>query len=58
VLVLQAENSKVKRCRFKSYIRCFWATCGFLDFKGNVRVCRHHPNPSGRFRRKEVLVFG
>ena len=47
-----------KKCKFNGDIRCFHETCDFVDFRGNVRVCRHHPNPSGRFKRKEVVVFG
>jgi len=48
----------VKRCKYDRRIRCFWSSCDFIDVKGNVRVCRYHPNPCGRFKRKEVIVFG
>ena len=58
VLGVHQEETIIKKCKYNSSIRCFWATCGFLDLKGNVRVCKWHPNPSGRFKRKEVTVFG
>ena len=43
-----------KTCKFNPKIRCFWVTCDFIDFKGNVRICRHHPNPFGYCMPKRV----
>jgi hypothetical protein len=36
-----------KKCKFSHEIRCFWSSCYFVDCKGNVRFCSHHPNPKG-----------
>jgi hypothetical protein len=47
----------MKVCKFDKGIRCFWVSCDFLDNFGNVRLCRHHLNPSGRSKRKEVVVL-
>ena len=43
-----------KKCKFNPEVRCFWFSCAFVDM-GQVRICRHHPNPSGRFTRKKVV---
>jgi len=47
-----------KRCKYDRRVRCFYESCGFLDLMGNVRICRFHPNPRGRFTRKEVIFIG
>ena len=39
----------VKFCRFSSRKRCFHESCSFIDSNGNVKLCRLHRNPSGRF---------
>ena len=46
----------MKVCRYHPDKRCFYSSCDFIDSAGNVRVCRHHPNPSGYFMRKRVKV--
>jgi len=47
-----------KVCKYRPDKQCFYSSCDFIDLKGNVRVCKHHPNPSGRLKRKEASVFG
>ena len=44
----------VKLCRFNPRIRCFHFSCDFVDSMGNVRICKHFLNPSGRFTRRKV----
>ena len=40
----------MKKCKYDANIRCFWFSCDFIDYFGNVRVCKHHLNPFGRNR--------
>jgi hypothetical protein len=48
--VNRSENFAIlKFCQHLPYKRCFHDSCGFLDSLGNERVCKFHPNPSGRF---------
>ena len=48
------QPKKVKTCKFDVLIRCYWSSCDYVDFKGVVRVCGHHPNKLGRFTRRKV----
>ena len=45
-----------KVCRFNARIRCWHFRCDYVDSMGNVRVCCHHPNPSGLCMPKRVRV--
>ena len=45
----------VKVCHYDSSHRCFHDTCDYVDNFGNVHVCKHHGNPSGRFMRRKVV---
>ena len=45
-----------KMCRFNLHIRCFWFRCDFVDFKGDVRVCGHHPNKAGLVTPRRVSL--
>jgi len=49
----------VKICRFNPRIRCWHFSCDFVDSMGFVRICKHHPNPSGYLmrRRRKVSVL-
>ena len=53
------ENKETQvYCKFDSSYRCFWSSCDYVDFKGVVRVCGHHPNKLGRFTRRKVSPVG
>ena len=47
------QPKKVKTCKYDVLIRCYWSSCDYVDFKGVVRVCGHHPNKLGRFTRRK-----
>ena len=49
---------KVKTCKFDVLTHCYWSSCDYVDFKGVVRVCGHHPNKLGRFTRRKVSPVG
>lgn len=40
--------TRLKHCKFILNRSCFHDSCAYLDSNGNVRLCRFHPNPSGR----------
>ena len=46
----------MKKCKYDTRIRCFFPRCYFVDFKGNVRICKHHPNPSGYIMPRKVSL--
>ena len=51
-------SKKAKFCKYDGNHRCYWSSCDYVDFKGDVRLCGHHPNPSDRFTpRKAVSVL-
>ena len=49
------KGTQAKTCKYNSEIRCFWnLSCDYIDFRGDVRVCGHHPNKWGIVTRRRV----
>jgi hypothetical protein len=58
-LASSEQGVVLKYCRYFPSKRCYYASCDFLDSLGNVRICKYHPNPAGRFSfRKSKVVKG
>jgi len=47
-----------KMCKHDPAKRCFHSTCGFIDSRGDVRVCWPHPNPMGYFMSRRLCGVG
>lgn len=45
------------KCKYNPQIRCFHESCDYIDFKGNVRVCKHFRGKSKFAPRKVVSVL-
>lgn len=43
-----------KPCLYFPSVRCYFSSCSFLDYQGNVRVCRNMPHPERRDTPKKV----
>jgi hypothetical protein len=54
--VFSEQVVTLKFCRYFPDKRCFHDSCDFLDSHGNVRLCKYHLNPRGRFMLRKSKV--
>lgn len=45
-----------KRCKFDVRIVCHQETCDWIDFQGNVKICKHFLGGSNYFMRRRKKV--